>query len=152
MTPNKLRTGSAALPVTDRTWRLGDEGFIIDEKSRKPIAVAVTAITSGQNINSSLTLKLRQAVPVSLIPDELLRNVPPAALFKTEEEALATLHKQSFDVSFTISGAATLKASDRAAVRNLAQLTPLDDIQWDRTTLCVTGIVPHREKGADDHA
>lgn len=152
MTPNKLRTGSAALPVTDRTWRLGDDGFIIDEKSKKPIAVAVTAIARGQTGDPTLTLKLRQAVPVALIPNELLQNVPPAALFKTEEEALAILQKQAFDVSFTVSGAATLRGSDRIDVRNLAQLTPLNDIQWDRTTLCVTGIVPHHEKGADDHA
>lgn len=152
MTPNKLKTGSVALPVTDRTWRLGDDGFILDEKSKKPIAVAVTAIARGQTGDPTLTLKLRQAAPVSLIPDELLQNVPPAALFKTKEEALATLHKQSFDVSFTVSGAATLRGSDRTAVRNLAQLTPLDDIQWDRATLCVTGIVPHNEKGEDNHA
>lgn len=152
MTPNKLKTGSVALPVTDRTWRLSDEGYIIDEKSKTPIAVAITAITGGQTVNSSLTLRLCQAAPVSLIPDELLQNVPPSALFKTKEEALATLHKQSFDVSFTISGTATLKGSDRAAVRDLAQLTSPDDIQWDRTTLCVMDIQPHDKKGANDRA
>lgn len=144
MKPNKLFEGASALPVTEDTWRLRDTGYIIDQKTKQPLQVRITAITR-HNGEARLTLRLTEPAAVSVIPDELLTDVSPAALFKTREAALdaaPTQAKKPFDVTFTMIGTLTLRGTDKAVVERLAGLTPVDDIHWDRGTLAVTDVQP----------
>lgn len=146
MTKNKLYAGPGpGLPVTDQTWRLRDEGFIIDEKTGRPIRVYIKTISRNKQ-GTRLDLQLMEPMPISIIPGDMLKNVPPQYVFKTESAAKAAMCKKSFDVEFTISGKKRLKGTDQASVAALALLTPMEDIDWNRKSMFVTDITPVEEE------